>query len=95
MSKEQGILTKKNSEIILRKIDRSFFKGSFSKLGSGASRKVDENMPAMVAMHESNAIATGHSVPVSQMEKAIELVDRAEKEYVAKQAVLQKGGQSR
>lgn len=95
MSKEQGILTKENSENILRNVDRSFFKGSFSKLGSGASRKVDENMPAMVAMHEGDVIATGHSVPVSHMEKVIELVNMAETEYVAKQAVRQKGAQSR
>ncbi|MBQ8464874.1 MAG: hypothetical protein IJ529_06120 [Alphaproteobacteria bacterium] len=97
MSKE-GILTKENTEQILRGVtDKSFFKGSLSKLSSGNTKQANENAPALVAMHDNYTIGFGLSKQVQEekMARAAEIVAKAEEERIEKiatQKLLKQGG---
>ena len=97
MNKE-GILTKENTEQILRGVsDKSFFKGSLSKLSSGNTKQADENAPALVAMHDNYTIGLGVSKQVQEdkMARAAEIVAEADAERMermATQKFLKQGG---
>lgn len=92
MSKEKGILTKENTNQILKNIDREFFSGGFEKIGDGHSHQADPDMQAYAAMHNDMVIAGGKSTAVKDMNKVAEIVKNAESSYIANQAARQNGG---
>ena len=91
MNNEQGVLTKENTKAILSGVDRSFFNGGFSKLGSGATSVKDANMPAMALLHQDNVLSSGLSPDVKNMDRATEIVKKADSQYLIEQATRQQG----
>lgn len=78
MSNEQGILNRDNAEQILRGVNKGFFKGGFSKLGSGHTKQADPNGFALTQMNSGMSLGGGEARQVQDMEAAYNIVKNAE-----------------